>query len=325
MLSMVEAETTPRVPHTFGDGLASPFPGGDPMRPASHPEPAGVAQIPGLRPRLRAGDGGEVPAADVDLVDALDPRTRRTVTAWLSEKPSAPLRQTRLRILASFLRWLHTAEPALDLLTATEAQLDAYCYTALTTGVRASGKPLTRATVIRRRATLASFYAFARRTGADRSHRGVTGTPPLTPAERRLLRTGARRLADDGRWAEALAVALLEATGACVEALAALTAHDVRPSAPADQLTLITLRDGRDGVVAFPVSPEVRHLLRALCASRPPGEPLIRRDDGRSVDLEWIGAALTDAALAAGVPRQRAELLHPRLLRARTVTELARP
>ncbi|MEV0353311.1 hypothetical protein AB0H88_46815 [Nonomuraea sp. NPDC050680] len=295
------------------------------MRPASDPAPVGVGQIPGLRPRLRPGDGGEVPAADVDLVDALDPRTRRTVTAWLREKASAPQRQTRLRVLASFLRWLHTAEPALDLLTATEAQLDAYCYTALTTGVRTSGKPLTRTTVIRRRATLASFYAFARLSGADRSHRGLTGTPPLTPAERRLLRTGAGRLADEGRWAEALAVALLEATGASVEALAALTAHDVRPSAPADRLTLITLRDGRDGIVAFPVSPEVRHLLRALCASRAPGEPLIRRDDGRSVDLEWIGAALTDAALAAGVRGQRAQLLHPHLLRARTVTERARP
>lgn len=314
---MVEADTAKWVPATSGNDLTSAS-----MSPASDPESASIGQIAGLRPRLRPRDGGDVPAADVELVDALDPLTRQVVTAWLRDNSSAPQRQTRLRVLASFLRWLYATEPALELLAATDAQLDAYSYAALITGVGTPGKPLARATVIKRRATLASFYAFAWRYGAVRPRRDVTGAPPPTPAERRLLRKGVMRLADDGRWDEALAVALLEATGTSVEALAALTAHDVHPLASDGRLTLITLRGGRDGIVAFPVSPEVRHLLRALCDSRAPGEPLISRGDGRGVDAEWIGAALTDAALAAGVRRQRANLLRPHLMRAITVTEL---
>lgn len=317
---MVEADPVRRAPHPSGDDLASLSAG-----PASDPAPASVGHIAGLKPRLRPRDGGDVPGADVALVDELDPLTRHVVTAWLRDNASAALRQTRLRVLASFLRWLYTAEPALELLAATEAQLDAYCYAALTTGVRTPGKPLAGATVVRRRAVLASFYAFACRYGAIRPRRDVTGTPPPTPAERRLLRTGVTRLADDGRWAEALAVALLEATGTSVEALAALTAHDVHPLAGDGRPTLITLRGGRDDIVAFPVSPEVCRLLRVLCGSRAAGEPLISRGDGRCVDVEWIGAALTDAALAAGLRRQRAELLRPHLMRAITVSELARP
>ena len=277
-------------------------------------EVTSAGQLDGLRPRRRGRDG--VPAADIDLVDALDPLTRRAIMAWLTDRSSPTRRRTCLRVLASWLRWLRAAEPALEPLATSGAHLDAYCYAALTTGVGTSGKPLAQATVAGRRATLASFYAYAERCGAIRAQRVTNSASRLTREERRLLRQGIARLAGDGRRAEALAVALLEATGASVDALAALSDRAVHVLPGADPLIVIVLRDERDCRVAYPISPQVRLLLRAECDGRSGGEPLIRRPDGGEVDVSWVTAALTDAARAGGLPRQRAELLHPHLLRA---------
>ncbi|MGW0807797.1 hypothetical protein [Nonomuraea sp. NPDC002799] len=305
MLSMVRADA-PR--HSLNGGRRKPA-------------MTSAGQISGLRPRVRPGDGGDVPGADVDLVDALDPATWRVVTGWLREDVSTTTRQARLQALASFLRWLQATRPALDPLAVTGTHLDAYCADALSgaaaVGTRTPGKPLAKATVARRRAAVSSFYAFAWNGGAVRSPHD---TRSLTMDERRLLRRGVAHLAADGRQAEALAVALLEATGTSVGALAALTPESVH--AVGDQAAVITLRDHRGDLVAFPAPPPVVPLLRTLCRSRSAGEPLIRRDDGRIVDLEWAGDALADAALAAGIPQRRAKLLHPGLLRAATVTEL---
>ncbi|MFK4039931.1 hypothetical protein ACI2LC_29380 [Nonomuraea wenchangensis] len=297
--------------------------------------PGSVGEIPGLRPRRRPKDGGEVPGADVDLVDALDPLARRTVSAWLCDKPSAAARQVALQVVASFLRWLQVAEPGVELLAVTGAHLEAFCEAARTGGVpRSPGRPLTSKTVSRKRAALMSFYAYAWRCGVVR-HNQVAGATPATPArsgnghavtpeERRLLREGVARLAADGRTTEAAAVALLELTGAAVEALAGLTRQDVRtvPDGTAGQPAVVTVNHGRDDVAAFLVTPLARPLLRVLCASRPAGEPLIRRPDGRALDTAWLGTALTAAARAGGVPEHRARLLTPAMLRATNVTDL---
>ncbi|MEU1392224.1 MULTISPECIES: hypothetical protein [unclassified Nonomuraea] len=276
-----------------------------------------VSRIEGLRPRRGPGDGGEVPAADVDVVEGLGPAAAGVAAAWLRERPSPALRRTRLRVLASYLRWLRGQEPGGDVLGAG-SQVDAYCLAALTAGLAPSGRPLARATVIRRRAVLASFYAFAGRHGpalpAPAAH-------PPTPAERRLLRGGVALLAEEGRLAEAVAVGLLESTGASVDALARLTPCDVHLVGAGDPV-LITLHDGRGDIVAFPLAPYLRRPLRRLCGDRPADHPLLTGEAGRRVDLAWTRAALTDAALAAGLPRSRAEGLHPHLLRALTVTEL---
>ncbi|MEU0572763.1 hypothetical protein ABZ297_46185, partial [Nonomuraea sp. NPDC005983] len=152
-----------------------------------------------------------------------------------------------------------------------------------------------------------------------------TGGPrALTREERRLLRQGIARLAFDGRPAEAAAVALLDGTGASVGALAGLTARDIRTVAEADgtEHAIVTFHDTRGDVVALPVPLLARQLLRSLSRGRSAGEPLITRDDGRPADREWLGGALTDAALAGGIPERRAKLLHPYMLRATTVAEL---
>ncbi|WP_379534818.1 hypothetical protein [Nonomuraea purpurea] len=285
--------------------------------------PVGAGQIPGLRPRRNPGDGGEVPGADVDLIDGLDPQARRAVDAWLRERPSTAARQLGLQAMASFLRWLSVAEPDVAPLAATGTHVDAYCQAALTggltVGVRRPGRPLAKATVGRRRTALASFYAFVWRCGALRPRRAGDGMRPLTRQERRLLRQGVAHLAADGRSTEAVAVALLVSCGASVSALAGMTAEDVHAVAGGG---IVTLRDSRGDVVAFPVPPLARPFLRAMCRSRSAGEPLLRRGDGQALDLEWVTGALVEAALVAGIPEQRAKVLHPHMMRAPTVSEL---
>jgi integrase len=305
--------------------------------PAGSPEVTSVGQVAGLRPRGRPGDGGEVGAADVDLLDALDPLTWRTAVSWLRETPSAATRRTRLKVLAAFLRWLRSLRPALEPLAVAGSHLDAYYKAAragtLTIGVRTPGKPLADATVARKRAALSSFYAFVWRSGVVRHP--VAGSQPTTahdaePAptrqERRLLRLGIARLAAESRPAEAAAVALLEVTGACVGALARLTVQDIRSLTGGDgsRPIIVTVHDDRGHPVAFPIPAWGRPLLKAVCSGRPAAEPLIRRDDGRSVDLEWLRLALIDAARAGGIPKPRARLLHPEAMRATTVAELLR-
>ncbi|WP_188193210.1 hypothetical protein [Nonomuraea sp. SYSU D8015] len=324
--------------HGSGAGQAPPSAAGVSSAGQVPPPPRGVTsvgQLAGLRPRRRPRDGGEVTGADVDLLDALDPLTWRTVAAWLHGKPSAATRQVGLQVLASFLRWLRSKEPALELLAVTGSHLDAYCEAARIGALpRTPARPLADKTVARKRSALLSFYAFAWQCGVVRHNpvpgpRGVRvrradAARTLTREERRLLRQGVARLAADGRTAEATAVALLESTGASADALAGLTRQNVHgvPDGTGSQPVVVTLYRGRDDVAAFRVPPLVRPLLRLLCASRPAGEPLIRRPDGRPLDQDWLKGALADAALAGGIPEHRARHLHPNMLRAATVTDL---
>ncbi|TDD02397.1 hypothetical protein E1292_23530 [Nonomuraea deserti] len=315
------AQSTPPAGRALGSGDGGPGPGASAAATS-------IGQIAGLRPRRGPQDAGDVPGDDVDLLDSLDPLTWRTAAAWLRERPSAATRQVRLRVLAAFLRWLREAEPSVELLAVTGSHLDTYCDAAragaLTIGVRVPGKPLANATVSRKRGVLSSFYAFAWRSGAVRHDRVAgSGTGALTRDDRRLLRQGVARLAADGRQAEAAAVALLDATGAAADALAELTLQDLHPIAGAE-LAIVTVHDSRGDIVAFPVPPPARPLLEALSSGRAPGEPLLRRDDGRPVDVEWLRDALAEAALAGGIPRQRAKLLHPYMLRAMTAADRAR-
>ncbi|MET7329777.1 hypothetical protein [Nonomuraea sp. NPDC005650] len=290
-------------------------------RAARRRSKSGVGQIAGLRPR-----------ADVELIDSLDQHTRRTVAAWLSDRPSAAARQACLQTLAAFVRWLQAAEPGLGLLAATGAHLDAYCEQArsgaLTVGVRNPGKALSGATVTKKHRALSSFYWFAWSIGAIRQGAAVARPagepqvadhpPTITRQERRLLRHGASRLAEDGRVAEAVAVALIEATGAGAAALACLSSEDLHAvgHGSGDPLVLVTMRDDRGDIVSFPVPAWVHPWLRVLSSTRSAGDPLIKQDDGRPVSTEWLTTALQDAGSAGGIPAPRTKLLHPWKLRA---------
>ncbi|MET7467039.1 hypothetical protein, partial [Nonomuraea sp. NPDC005501] len=107
------------------------------------------------------------------------------------------------------------------------------------------------------------------------------------------------------------------ATGAPVEALAGVTAQDLRTVAGVEggeRAAVVVVRAGRDDLAAFPLPPLACRLLRELYPGRSGAEPLLRRDDDEPVDSAWLSAALTSAALAGGIPRRRAAALHPRMM-----------
>ncbi|MFI7643272.1 hypothetical protein [Nonomuraea sp. NPDC049400] len=219
----------------------------------------------------------------------------------------------------------------MELLDATGLHLADYCEQArtgaLTIGVRTPGKALAMATTARKYAVLSSFYSFAWRCGALSRHLDVAPEGrTLRRDERRLLRRGVSQLADSGRIIQAVAVALLEATGATVEELAALTDHNLHAvgDGAANLPVLITVRGHQGDVVTFPIPAAVRTWLTALISHRRAGDPLLESEAGRRVDCEWLGRALIDAAIAGGIPRSRAELLRPDMLYANSCADYGR-
>ncbi|WP_248966358.1 tyrosine-type recombinase/integrase [Sphaerisporangium perillae] len=294
-----------------------------------------VGDIAGLRPRRRRGDGGEVPGPDVDLVDSLDRDTFGVVAAWLRDKPSAATRQTRLQVLAAFLRWLDTLE--LPLLQVTEDELLAYRDAAatgtLTVGVRTPGKPLGPATVAKQRNILSSFYDYARRRKVLTHNPALDVRPPavsrdgtteaLTVAEQYQVRAGIITLADE-RPVAAAAVALLAGIGTRIGALPALTVGDIRTAREADgsRHTTVAFRNKGGKTERLPVPSLAAELLQALRAHRPAIALLFAREDGRPVDRWWVSTAITQAAIAGGIPKERARALHPHMLRATVLTQL---
>ncbi|GAA3840732.1 hypothetical protein GCM10022226_74090 [Sphaerisporangium flaviroseum] len=298
-----------------------------------------VGDIAGLRPRRYRDDGGEVPGPDVDLVDALDRDTFGVVAAWLRDSNSAATRQTRLQVLAAFLRWLDTLTPPVPLLAVTEDHLIAYRDAAatgrLTVGVRTPGKILSPATVAKQRNNLSSFFIYARRRKvlthnpaadviAPKVPRGGR-TQALTRQERLHLRAGLQTLAEQGRLVEAAVIALLDDIAGRVGLLTGLTVGDIdtRTDINDRRHTVVTFRNKGGEYVHLPIAdPLTRHLLNQLCKGRPATALLFTQHDGRPVDRWWASAALTAAAIAGGIPKQRAEQLHPHMLRATAITEL---
>ncbi|GAA3821179.1 hypothetical protein GCM10022226_46820 [Sphaerisporangium flaviroseum] len=315
------------------------FPAVRDAAPPPAPLVVSIGDIAGLRPRRAPRDGGEVPGDDVDLVDQLDRATFNVAAAWLADKPSAATRQTRLQVLAAFLRWLDTLTPPVGLLAVTEDHLIAYRDAAatgrLTVGVRAPGKPLSAATVAKQRNILSSFFIYARRRKVLTHNPAADVIPPkvsrggrtqaLTREERRQLRAGLLGLAEQGRLAEAAAIALLDDIAGRVGLLTGLSVGDIaiRRDMNGRRHTVVTFRNKGGEYVHLPIAdPLTRHLLNQLCKGRPATALLFTQHDGRPVDRWWTSAALTAAAIAGGIPKQRAEQLHPHMLRATAITEL---
>ncbi|MBB2749208.1 UNVERIFIED_ORG: integrase [Microbispora rosea subsp. rosea] len=332
----------PAAPASPGPVLPTPGTGQPPTQPTdAAPPPAplvfSVGDIPGLRPRWRRGDGGEVAGDDVVLVDSLDRPTWQVVAAWLRDSASVATRRTRLQVLAAFLRWLKTLKPPVALLEVSEDHLIAYRDAAatgtLTVGVRTPGKPLGPATLAKQRANLSSFFRYARRRkvithnpAADIptpavSRRGTT--PALTREETLQLREGISRLASSqpGR---AAAVALLAGIGARVGALPALTVGDIRTVLDDDGREHVTVQFRNKGgeKEALPLSGLALQTLQPLIVGRPASALLFTKADGRPIDRDWVDAGLTAAAIAGGIPRERAQSFTPHWLRTTVITEL---
>lgn len=293
-----------------------------------------VGDIPGLAPRRRRGDGGQVPAADVDLADAL-PRTGPgaswpTVAAWLQAGRTATTRRARLADLAAWLRWLERAAPGVTLWAATEDTVVAY-RDQISTGTGAAatlnrgGRPLAAATVARRLSTLSSLYTYALRRRVttanpceyvDRPETSTVGvTPARSKADAAALLDGAEAIADRHP-ADAAAVALLVSTGLRAAELEALTVGRLAYDAGHCVLR-VRVKGGKR--IAMPLPPRVCELVLPLTEGRAAHELILTREDGRSYDRWRQQTALRRAATAAGIDPTG---LTPHVLRATAATLL---
>ncbi|MDX6743952.1 tyrosine-type recombinase/integrase [Actinocorallia sp. A-T 12471] len=275
-----------------------------------------VGAIAGLSPRRERGDGGEVPGADVDLVDAL-PRELvwPTVAAWLTAAKSVQTRRARLQDVAAFLRWLEVHAPGLALLAVSEDTITGYRESLATgtarAGVRDVGKPLSAASVARRLSTLSSFYKYAMRRAGLRANPADPGfverpvvsgegkTPMRTKEEAQGLTSAAG--ADDflDRYpADAVCVTLLFMTGMRIGEITALTCGQVKDDS-GHRVLVFARKGGRTARV--PIPPAVAVLLFPLIAGRPADEPIFHTDDGRPWDRWRAYTALRRAATAANL------------------------
>ncbi|MGC5016508.1 tyrosine-type recombinase/integrase [Streptosporangium sp. DT93] len=286
-----------------------------------------VATIHGLQPRRTRGGGGEVSCADVDLIDTLTGNSRHITTCWLHSAPTTITRQNRLSALARFLRWLNHTTPGINLLTVDENHLttyrDALETGTVSTGVRNPGQPLKPATVAWRLAMLSSLFRHARRHHAINANPAEDLQRPLPPTatttsitsaltieEHHAVVAGTQVLATT-RPMDAAAVALLTDCLLRAGELALLTANDIT-TIDGHSLIAVSRATGRRTV---PVPDRTLTLLKPLRATRAPGQALLTKHNGRPIDRWWLIAALRRAALAGGIPKHRAQQLHPNITR----------
>lgn len=298
------------------------------------PMVASVGDIAGLTPRRRRGDGGEVPGADVDRVDALERSLCwPTAAAWLTAARTATTRRARLADLAAFLRWLDAHAPAVSLLAVTEDTVTGYRESIATgralAGVGTPGVPLAPASVARRLSSLASFYAYAvRRAGLTRNpadpervERPEVSGAGKTPARTRGEAAALLAAVEDPAFAErhpadAAAVAVLLLCALRAAELCALTVGQIREDA-GHCVLVFTRKGGKTDRVPLP--PDVCALLLPQVEGRADHEPVFVREDGRPWDRWRLTTALRRAAKAAGVDPKR---LTPHTARTTAATEL---
>ncbi|GAB2830211.1 hypothetical protein GCM10022221_31150 [Actinocorallia aurea] len=275
-----------------------------------------VGAIAGLSPRRARKDGGEVPGADVDLVDALPRRlVWPTVAAWLTAAKSVQTRRARLQDISAFLRWLEIHAPGVALLAVTEDTVIGYRESLATgqarAGVRVVGKPLGAAIIARRLSTLSSFYKYAMRRAGLRANpadpdfverpvvSGEGKTPMRTKEEARSL-TSAAADADflDEYPADAVCVTLLFVTGMRIGEITALTCGQVQDDS-GHRVLAFARKGGKTARV--PIPPAVAALLLPFIAGRPAEEPIFLTDDGRPWSRWRAYTALRRAATAASL------------------------
>lgn len=293
-----------------------------------------VGDIPGLAPRRRRGDGGQVPAADVDLVDAL-PRTGPgaswpTVAAWLQSARAATTRRARLADVAAWLRWLSAAAPGVSLWTAGEDAVVSYRDQIATgsgaaAGLLRGGRPLAASSVARRLSSLSSLYEYAVRRHVIRGNpaeyvdrpevASVGTTPALSRDEASALLGGAEALA--ARYpVDAAAVALLVSVGLRAAEIENLVVGRIGTDSGH---TVMRFRVKGGKVILVPLPPRVVTLVEPLLDGRDASDLLLTREDGRPFDRWRATTALRRAARLAGIDPAK---LTPHVLRATAATLL---
>lgn len=337
---------TPRQPVASalaGSGEASPAAirgTTEPPLPPPRPLVNSVGDIAGLRPRRRPRDGGEVPGADVDLIDALsrtddDPLPGQraswpTVAAWLRDGRTAATRRDRLAVAAKFVRWLAVTAPDAGLWQVTEDVVIAY-RDQLGTGagpaaeLNRGGRGLAPATLAWHLSNLKSLYGYAARRQViaqspaqwvSAPEVGKVGTTPaVSLTEATSLVRGAQAIAERHP-VDAAAVILLVCVGLRAAELESLTVGRVERHS-GRWVIRFRLKGGK--IIIVPLPEVVMALLAPLLSGRAAGEVLLLRDDGRSFDRWRQQTALRRAARAGGL---EAAKLTPHMLRATAATLL---
>lgn len=308
--------------------------------PAPAPHLITVGDIPGLSPRRWRGKErreGEVPAANVDLVDRL-PRHPvgqdwPTVAAWLQSRKAVTTRRDYLHCVAAFLRWLGLAAPGVGLLEVTEDTLVAYKDQISTrTGAAAQlltrGQPLGSCAVAQRISALRSLYAYAVRRHVIDHDPAVYVDPPETPRDGKTptlrkqdavaLMDGAEAIAAKYR-EDAAAVALLLNIGLRTGELEAMPVGAFVWDG-GHFVARFRIKGGR--TIPVPIVPRVRLLIEPLLEGRKPWEYLLQHPDGRPWDRDRVKAATRRAARAADLPPAVVKMLTPHVARATLVTLL---
>ncbi|MFC4114288.1 tyrosine-type recombinase/integrase [Nonomuraea zeae] len=319
--------------------LVRGVPGGQ-APPPPRPLVDSVGDLAGLRPRRRRRDGGEVPGAHVDLIDALartddDPVPGQraswpTVAAWLRAGKTASTRRARLADLVLFVRWLAATAPGAGLWQVDEDVVAAYIEELGTGSGKAAeltrgGQALAAATVARHLSTLKALYGYAVRRRVigysppafvEPPEVGKAGTTPaLTLGEGGALLRGAQAIA--GRHpVDAAAVMLLATVGLRAGELEGLTVGRITRSA-GHWVMSFRLKGGK--TILVPLAAEVMVLLRPLLDGRAAGKLLLLRADGRSFDRWRQQTALRRAARAVDLD---VATLTPHMLRATAATLL---
>lgn len=298
--------------------------------PPPAPRVLSVGEIPGLSPRRHRGQG-EVPAANVDLVDRL-PRTQvwPTVVAWLQSHKSVVTRRGYLHCLAAFLRWLEVAEPGTGLWEVTEDVLVSYKDQIITgTGpavhLLRGGRPLGASTVAQRVSALRSLYGYAYRRHVIAYDPAVFVDPPETPKvgmtpalsqrDAVALMDGAEAIAAKHPQ-DAAAVALLLNIGLRTGELEAMPVSAFAWDG-GHYVARFRIKGGK--MLPVPIVPRVRVLLEPLLEGRDKHEFVLQHPDGRPWNRGRVTTAMRRAARAAGI---RPGQLTPHVLRATAITLL---
>lgn len=246
---------------------------------------------------------------------------RQLVGLWLTTRRTDSTREAYARDWQAWEEWLENtgAHP----MTATTLHIDTWAADLRTTPVR-NGRPLAVTTQARRLSAVASFYAFAVRSGAlsvnpamlvDRPSTGpdyVKLTPALTSAEVVAL-VAAGSTAQDR-----VLVRLLATTGMRVSEALSIDLEDLTTERGH---TVVTVTGKGRKVNTAPLVPAIAEDLAVITADRDGTGPLfLSEETGERMTRQGAARALTRMGNRAGLGRP----VSPHMLRAGAVTNALR-
>lgn len=250
----------------------------------------------------------------------VDETSARLAAAWLLSFENHNTRLAYQRDVTAFATWLHQhrghygdGAAQVDLRTVTRQEVDAYA--------RACEQDLSRATVARRLASLASYYEYLLdeeaigRSPVARVRRPRVDRGGMTLALTRKEAAALAQAAESAGPRDAMLVALLLHNGLRVSSAIGLRFADIEPHGHTC-VARVTAKGGR--VLQVPLTQAACHALEQLGEGRDPGERVLLANDGAELDRYDAARVLVRLARAAGL--KGPERVTPHVLRATFAT-----